>query len=241
MEYKNSVRSGAARNPFGDDDEDDRDFKFGNRRANNHDNNGEEDLRQVQERIGKVENDSLESTQRALRMLNETEEIGVKTAQELVSQGEKLKRIDETLDDVDQKLTSTQKNLNQLKSVFGGLKNKFFAPKNSLSNGNLKALEKEANAKQQQQMKTSSSQNAFSTTTASKPEFAKITGSDREAELNKNLDDMSLGLSRLKSLGLDMQRELDKQDPLIGRLIVKSETTNTRVDNQNAQMKKILK
>ena len=41
----------------------------------------EEDLSQIQQKIGKVENNSLESTQRALRMLNKTHEIGVGAAQ----------------------------------------------------------------------------------------------------------------------------------------------------------------
>lgn len=225
-----SVRPG--RNPF--EDGDDGNYKFGNRRAREED---DEELNKIQERIGRVENDSLESTQRALRILNETEEIGVKTARELVSQGEKLQKIDETLDDVDQKLTSTQRNLNQLKSVFGGLKNKFFSGKNSASNNSLKTLDKD----DKNQLKTSNSQNSLKIQPAAKPEFAKITGSDREAEMNKNLDEMSLGLERLKSLGMDMQRELDRQDPLIGRLIDKSESTNARVDNQNSQMRKLLK
>ena len=91
-----SVRS---KNPFGDDDEDN--YKFGNRVNSNfnynsnssasnnfrkpagssYGHNDEEDLGQIQQKIGKVENDSLESTQRALRMLNETHEIGVGAAQ----------------------------------------------------------------------------------------------------------------------------------------------------------------
>ena len=76
---------------------------------------------------------------------------------------------------------------------------------------------------------------------ASKPQFATITGSDREAEINKNLDLMSDGLGRLKNLSLDMQNELNRQDPLIGRLTAKTDTTHSRIENQNTQMKKILK
>ena len=41
----------------------------------------ENDLELIQQKIGKIENDSLASTQRSLRMLNETEEIGANTAQ----------------------------------------------------------------------------------------------------------------------------------------------------------------
>ena len=41
----------------------------------------DDDLEALQQKIGQVENDSLESTRRALRSLNETHEVGVKTAE----------------------------------------------------------------------------------------------------------------------------------------------------------------
>jgi hypothetical protein len=72
-------------------------------------------------------------------------------------------------------------------------------------------------------------------------EFAVITGSDREQQLNRNLEEMSTNLDRLKHLGKDMQRELDRQDPLLDRLNSKVETTQARIDDQNAQIRKILK
>ena len=91
-----SVRNN--RNPFGDEDEDN--YKFGNRPTttnfnsnnnnnnyrkpawgNSNNNNDDDSLEQIQQKIGKTENDSLETTQRTLRMLNETHEIGVGAAQ----------------------------------------------------------------------------------------------------------------------------------------------------------------
>lgn len=96
-----SVRNN--RNPFGADEDNEDDFKFGNKTASttnynnsnsnfrkpanswaNH-NDDDNNLEQIQQKIGKVENDSLESTQRALRMLNETHDIGVNAAQVILS------------------------------------------------------------------------------------------------------------------------------------------------------------
>ena len=74
-----------------------------------------------------------------------------------------------------------------------------------------------------------------------KAEFAKISGSDREVEINKNLEDMSMGLSRLTALAKDMSFELDRQNPVIDRISGKVEGTNVRIDDQNKQMKRILK
>lgn len=90
-------------------------------------------------------------------------------------------------------------------------------------------------------MKTSSSQSGFQTAPLKKEDFATITGSDREAELNQNLEALSAGLGRLKNLGIDMQKELERQDPLIDRLNSKTDSTQQRIENQNTQMKKLLK
>jgi hypothetical protein len=51
---------------------DDSSFKFGNKTSS---------YENIQHQINKVEDDSLESTYRALRCLNETEQIGNSTAQ----------------------------------------------------------------------------------------------------------------------------------------------------------------
>ena len=50
---------------------------------------------------------------------------------------------------------------------------------------------------------------------------------------------MSMGLSHLTSLAKDFQVELDRQDPLIGRISAKTDVTNSRINNQNAQIRKI--
>ena len=108
----------------------------------------------------------------------------------------------------------------------------------SKSSQNLKS--KSDAATSQNAIKTSSSQGALQAP-VKQQQFATITGSDREAEMNKNLDEISSGLGRLKNLGMDMQKELDRQDPLINRLNDKSDRTQSRIENQNDQMRKILK
>lgn len=213
------------KNGFNDDE-----FSFGNReRAGQEDEN---DLKQAQERINRTENESLESTARALRMLNETEEVGIKTASELNAQGEQLRNIDSKLDEVDHTLSATQKNINSMKSMFSG----FFS----------RNKDKKAPAKKQQSAETLTSSNSTGKLMKGgdvnpKPEFAVITGSDREQEMNSNLDQMSQGLSRLGDLAKGMSFELDRQNPMLDRLQTKTEKNHVRIDAQNDQMKKLLK
>ena len=73
-----------------EEDEDDNNFvtsqKQDNKKTdkNGWDNSGLNDephLEQIKLKIGKTENDSLSSTQRALRMLNDTEDVGIKTSE----------------------------------------------------------------------------------------------------------------------------------------------------------------
>ena len=238
--YRNSVRH--SKNPFGDEKEEERsggDYTtFGNRRQGAAASE-DEVLRQTQERIGYVENESLESTRRALRTLNETHEVGAKTAEELHKQGEQLRGVEERLDTVNSTLTSTQKNLNQIKSVFGGLRNKFFAPKTPALPPPSSSSSSKANmstSKSMGSMKSGGGEQASATA-----DYARITGSERESELNSNLEEMSLGLKRLANLGLDMQRELDRQAPVLDRLNDKTQLTKSRIDDQNSQMRRILK
>lgn len=219
--------------------DDDKDFKFGNKGKFTYD---EEETQQIQAKIGQIEDDSLASTQRALRMLNETEEIGNKTAQELVSQGEKLKNIDNQLDNINDNLNSTQKHINSIKSVFGGLKNRFFKGTSTKSIDVPKSDSSSSLAKTTSLKSSTSSQQMSQQQSTSRPaDFGRITGSAREEEINKNLDEMSLGLSRLTNLAQEMQFELERQDPLINRLTPKMDITKSRIEDQNKQMKKVLK
>ncbi len=150
-------------------------------------------------------------------------------------QGEKLSNIDQKLDEVDQTLTLTQKNINQIKSVFGGIKNRFFNWSSNSSQASASGTIKESKTLDS----ISTSKSTGPSNSLQKADLPIITGSDREKEINKNLEEMSTGLSHLKSLASDMQLELDRQNPLIERITEKTDKTYGKIESQNAQMKKI--
>lgn len=190
--------------------------------------NRSENLSELQVKIGQVENESLESTQRTIRMLNDSHDVGVKTANDLVIQGEKLNNISGKLDDINQSLKTTQENINELKG--SNFFSKFFSfrqknptqSKQKLTKSKSQNLPEPKNTRQEQ-----------------KAEFQKITGSDREEELNRNLDEISTGLDKLKALGLSMKNELDRQDPVISGIYSRVEKTHEVIKKQNTQMKEI--
>merc|ERR1712004_282647 len=59
--------------------------------------------------------------------------------------------------------------------------------------------------------------------------------------LDKNLDEMAMGLSRLKGLALDLNTELDEHEDILNRLDDKSAQAGIKVTKQNKDMSKLLK
>lgn len=53
------------------------------------------------------------------------------------------------------------------------------------------------------------------------------------------LDEMCVGLGRLKNLGLGLQSEIDAQDDSIDALLNKVDKMDTKLHNTNQQMKKL--
>lgn len=53
------------------------------------------------------------------------------------------------------------------------------------------------------------------------------------------LDEMCVGLGRLKNLGLGLQSEIDAQDDSIDALLNKVDRMDTKIHNTNQQMKKL--
>jgi hypothetical protein len=195
------------------------------------------ELRLTQQKIGQVENESLESTRRALRTINETYDIGATTAAELVRQGEQLRSIDENLDSVEQNLKNTQRNI---KKMNRGMLTGFFA---DLLSKNEDAKGKKTKNKYEEQANLNKSINNGITYTASynkKAEHSNITGSEREKEMNDNLDEISKGLSRLTAMASEMSYEIDKQAPVIDRIGGKVDRTHLKINTQNTEMRRNL-
>uniref|UniRef100_A0A1I7XTD8 t-SNARE coiled-coil homology domain-containing protein n=1 Tax=Heterorhabditis bacteriophora TaxID=37862 RepID=A0A1I7XTD8_HETBA len=88
--------------------------------------NIEDDVDYYEREIEKYMQESLDSTERSRRHLENSEKIGIQTAQDLLEQREKLEKTERNLDDIHRTTQITQRNLNSLKSVFGGFfRNKF--------------------------------------------------------------------------------------------------------------------
>lgn len=163
------------------------------------------------------------------------------------------------LDNMDQDLKTSQRHINGIKSVWGGLVNYFKGkPETKPPPEQPKAYQ----ASDRLQNALSSSREHEDKYQASHPNLRKLeTGGFgasasiddssqngypqnrhlREAHqtLDKNLDEMCDGLSRLKNLGLGLQSEIDNQDDSLDSLLNKVDKMDLKIHNTNQQIKNL--
>ncbi|XP_007563575.1 synaptosomal-associated protein 29 [Poecilia formosa] len=250
-------------NPFADDDEED--FKPKRIGFEDESDSGMTDAERrqkyLQQEVMRTAQSAVDSSYRSLSLIYESEKIGVETAEELVRQGEVLKRTDKMLDNMDEDLKTSQRHINSIKSVWGGLVN-YFKGKPETKPTPEEPKEYQANERLQTAM--SGSRGHEDKYQASHPNLRKLDtggfgaaasmddGSSRQngypqnrylrdahQTLDSNLDEMSSGLARLKNLGLGLQAEIEDQDDSIGSLLNKVDKMDAKIINTNQQLKNL--
>jgi len=220
----------------------------------------EERLRQIMLKKKEIENSTIESSNRSLGLLFESEKVGAATGAELQRQKEQLLRTEGRLDEINDTLKQSERHLTGIKSVFGGIKNYLFAKNSGLP----PATAQQPSTSQNVRISNSDSDIASSSSRQPmyKPENDRLdtireqnhpalksrglvennSGKPSSVDdiLDNNLDEMAMGLSRLKGLALDLNAELDEHDDILIRLDDKASRTGIKVEKQNKDMSKIL-
>lgn len=247
-------------NPFADDDEEfPSSWRGGGGDEDSDPDQGlseaERRQRHLQQEVMRTAKSAVDSSHRSLGLIYESEKMGTETAEELMRQGEALKRTERMVDNMDQDLKTSQKHINSIKSVWGGLVNYFKKPEvkpEPEPPAAYKASDKLQNA-------LASSKEHEDKYQASHPNLRKLdtggfgssasegqNGYPRNSHLraahqtlDNNLDEMCSGLSRLKSLGLGLQAEIDDQDVSLDALMGKVDKMDTKISNTNQQIRNL--
>ncbi|KAJ1346403.1 Soluble NSF attachment protein 29 [Parelaphostrongylus tenuis] len=199
--------------------------------------------------IEKYMQESLDSTERSRRHLENSEKIGAQTAQDLLEQREKLEKTERNLDEIHKTTQLTQRNLNSLKSVFGGfLKNKFTRkPQDTPEIPQSKSASRLGDTVNEISKSGGSSDSlpgsVGAQTTLGESSRNAIKGTRWEAmdnQIDENLDAMSNNLRNLQRLGLELGREVDEQNQMLDRIHTKAVRNEAVVRVQDKQMQKIL-
>lgn len=202
--------------------------------------------------VKRKEVDMVQSTQRSLGLIYESEQIGADTARELLDQGEKLKRTEKRVDKMEEDLKQSDRHIQSIKSVWGAFLNKFrkepeqkpvtVYDEDDSSNSR---LGKAAIASEQAGYEKSSdydSHPVLARQQENRQQFVESDGAaknERMRQVDDNLDLMMGGLTRLKALGLGMQEEIDAQDKVIVRLGEKVERVDTKTHETNKKLIKL--
>lgn len=253
-------------NPFADDDDEDFQPKKDNRGFDDDEfddsrlSAAERKQRHLEQEVMRTAKSAVDSSYRSLGLIYESEKMGVETAEELMRQGEVLKRTDKMLDNMDQDLKTSQRHINTIKSVWGGMVNYFKGkPETKPPPEEPKAYQ----ASDRLQNALSNSRGHEDKYQASHPNLRKLdTGGfgasaatddgdgqnvypknkvlrDAHQTLDNNLGEMADGLQRLKNLGLGLQSEIDDQDASVDSLLNKVDKMDLKIHNTNQQMKRL--
>lgn len=189
-----------------------------------------------------IEERTVNSSQRSIGLLRETEQVGVATATELAKQREQLEKTRDQLDTINTSLKFSQRHLNGIKSMFGGLKN-YLAGKSdydakmstSSSNSEVSSLPSPTADERFVNHPTTRLRND----PVRQQQQQQVSGNFNK-QLDQNLEEMCDSLSRLKGLAIDLNLEIDTQNDLIDDISTKVEDVDAKIGKQNREMFKIL-
>ncbi|CAD1480959.1 unnamed protein product [Heterotrigona itama] len=218
---------------------------------NNFDNVLEQKHQQLLQRKKEIEERTIQSTKRSISILRDSEQIGAATAEELIRQREQLERTEKRLDDINSTLRFSQKHIQGIKSVFGSLKN-YLSGKSMDAPIPSTILSESSSSESMTSPALSNSLEQVQTNMANISPALKLHGLDNDVETNslsnnvskvleKNLDEMSGSLARLKGLAIGLSEEIDLQNDLIDNITDKAEKTDIMLQKQNKDLTHLLK
>ncbi|XP_025263788.1 synaptosomal-associated protein 29-like [Camponotus floridanus] len=205
-------------------------------RYQNFNNDITQKRQQLLQRKKEIEERTIQSSERSVSLLRDSEQIGVATAEKLIRQREQLQRTEKRLNDINSTLRFSQKHIQGIKSVFGSLKNylngksldaSILSTKLSESSSS-ESITSPALSNTLEQVQSNIS-NSYSPTKIKENyndnnlEDVRPAGDRVTKALEQNLSEISGSLARLKHLAIGLSEEIDSQNDLIDNIIDKTE------------------
>ncbi|XP_077016404.1 synaptosomal-associated protein 29 [Tamandua tetradactyla] len=199
------------------------------------------------------------STSKSLSLVYESEKVGVASCEELVRQRGVLERTEKMVDKMEQDLKTSQRHISSIKSVFGGLVSYFKSKPvetRTEQNGSLPqpssrlkeaiTISKEQESKYQashpnlRKLESSDSVTGRADSAGSTDEYPKNPHlRSYHQKIDSNLDELSLGLGRLKDIALGMQTEIEEQDDILDRLTTKVDKLDVNIKSTERKVRQL--
>ncbi|KAK4878148.1 hypothetical protein RN001_010654 [Aquatica leii] len=233
---------------FADDDEDvdDETFLRNARHKYNPQPTLEQQRQLFQERKQEIEDRTIQSTERSISLLRDSEQVGIATAEELLRQREQLERTDKRLDEINQTLRFSQKHINGIKSVFSSLKN-YISGRNDSNSPSLSSSSSSTQPSNATILENKYDYDCYENHPATRirgleNNIPKQTSGSKNFSdrLDANLQEMHSSISKLKGLASELSNEIDGQNDLIITITDKTEMADITISKQNKEMQRIL-
>lgn len=173
---------------------------------------GDAELEAILLQTQQVKKETLDSTQRSVKMLNETISVADRTNEKLTAQGEQLDRIAATSERADANANESYQHAKDLHKFKGFLP---VSLSNAFKGKDKKEQDRQLDEARKQHESAKSARSPTDTSppgqAASGPKKAQY-ADETEQQINDNLDDISAGLAHLKTSGLTMQQKMKEQE-----------------------------
>ena len=200
---------------------------------------------QLQQEHDQLEDDALESTRRALNQVMETEDTGIKTAQKLRQQGDQLDNIYATLSHTDANAIASRKDAKRVRkynNICGiHFKNPFnkdhkrkeemYQKERELADTKLKGSKRKDLDDVLLEHELGKAQNA-------KPQQAIKYKTEKDREIDENLDQIGNIVGNLKLISDDINEEIDAQDIKLEAIELVSNHADTNIREAQAKIRK---
>ncbi|XP_003388483.1 PREDICTED: synaptosomal-associated protein 25-A-like [Amphimedon queenslandica] len=200
---------------------------------------GEDEVRRLDQRIDEVTDETLESTRRMLNMAVDTNQIGVDTLVTLNEQGEKLDNVERRLDEMNVDLKRADKNLKEIEKVCGCCS----CPGGPRSVTKSKDYQRTYGKKAKDPVVTSQPRTDAPRGGGGGGEggyIKRVTGDEREDEMDQNLQAVGNILDNLHGIAVDMGDELDRQNVQLEHINKKAAVNEVHIAQANYRMKQQL-
>ncbi|XP_063726859.1 synaptosomal-associated protein 25-like [Symsagittifera roscoffensis] len=193
--------------------------------------------RQIEDMIDK----DLMTSMDMIKKTNECKDFAVRALVRIDDQGEQMENMEEGLGKINRDMTTAEKGLLEMNKCCGII----MCPWNKSADTEIKDYEadwEKLNKTTKPVVKQPDATTAFRVMPGVKPTMtAKISGTWKEEELEKNLQTVNEAVGNLYKMANDISDELDKQNNVLGRIAEKGAMNKERVNQANKIAEKLLK
>eukprot|EP01114_Cavostelium_apophysatum_P018631 TRINITY_DN5811_c0_g1_i1.p1 TRINITY_DN5811_c0_g1~~TRINITY_DN5811_c0_g1_i1.p1 ORF type:complete len:416 (-),score=124.58 TRINITY_DN5811_c0_g1_i1:67-1314(-) len=200
----------------------------------------DQQIQAIDEEAERIRQASKDSTTRCLQAINSTQTVAAESSEKLHRQGQQMLRITEDGQRIDTDLDRSKRSIRSIKSIFGATANKF-------SKGGKKKASVQKSTSETALDSTSDRALGHSTPngdrlSASQPTSAKDPcpswseksfAPKEKDHVDRDLEEIGMGLQNLKNIALEMGKEIDSQTKTIEKLTDQTYRNEERIGKFN--------